>query len=352
MKKLLCLGLAAVLLAATGCGATTEKPAAPAVHADYSKLTPYEPPEETYTLHKGYVAGEGLQARDDYGTLLEYCGKELAETGHSCDVLYLYGLVSKTGELITDPIYQNIRYQDGFLVLERPNPAFTNRFDTPRCFVTLAAPDGSWVRELDKCCDFQSDHGLMLAFSTDNSVDVWTAAGERKAHFDGALFEEFLHGERWDAAFEMWVYCKDDKVGYANGMHGETMYLDFETGAVSDTPPAGYPKTYEGEKYVTPPDPPHPKVEGCKWQGCFTDPVTEKNYFYGTVGDHTYYTLFDADGAVLAEPYHVVPADKPSPMTYAIYDGTYFTVESGRFCLYALADNALVFCYTMQNNGD
>ena len=358
------------MLAATGCGKNTAETsevsatsAGVAVHVDYSKLTPYEPPEETYTLHKGYTKGEGLQARDDYGALLEYCGKEVVETGLNREVLYLYGLVSSKGELVTDPIYQSIGYEDGFLVLKRPNPAFANRFDTPLCFVTIAAPDGSWVRELDNCRECYTGKEYMIALSMDNSVDLWETTGERKAHFDGALFEEFLNGKSWDRSdSSAVVYCKDDKVAYAvtdyckddeGGAIIETLYLDLENGVVLDTPPEGYPKNYKDEASVPDLMLQRPKLgKRCEWQGCFTDPVTKKNYFYGKVEDHTYYTLFDGDGNVMVEPYREFPWDRPSPSVERVANGWYATMENGRFCYRTLSDGTLKFCYTMKTNSD
>ncbi len=371
MKKLLCLLLAALMLAAAGCGKNTaetsevsDTSAGVAVHVDYSKLTPYDPPEETYTLHEGYTKGEGLQARDDYGALIEYCGKESIETGLNREVLYLYGLVSSKGELVTDPIYQTIGYAGGFLVLDRPNPAFANQFDAPRCFVTLAAPDGSWVRELDDCRECYTGKEYMIALSMDNSVDVWKTTGERKAHFDGALFEEFLNGKSWDRSdSSAVVYCKDDKVAYAvtdyckddeGGFATiETLYLDLENGVVLDTPPEGYPKNYKDD--ASEPDLmlQRPKLgKRCEWQGCFTDPVTKKNYFYGKVEDHAYFTLFDGDGNVMVEPYREFPSDQPSPSVEKVANGWYATIEEGRFCYRTFGEGTLKFCYTMKTNSD
>ena len=364
MKKLLCLLLAALMLAAAGCTKTaqetsevSETSSGVAVHVDYSKLTPYDPPEVTYTLHEGYTPGEGLQARDDYGALIEYCGKESVETGMNISVLYLYGLVSSKGELVTDPIYQTIGYEDGFLVLKRPNPAFADPYDQPLCFVTLAAPDGSWVRELDNCRDCYTGKEYMIAISMDNSVDLWETTGERKAHFDGALFEEFLNGKFWERSDSTAVvYCKDDKVAYAcckDDEGGKTLYLDLENGVVLDTPPEGYPKNYKDD--ASEPDLMLQRPElgkRCEWQGCFTDPVTKKNYFYGKVENHTYYTLFDGDGNVMAEPYREFPWDRPSPSVEKVCNGWYVTIEEGRFCYRTLGEGTLKFCYTMKTNSD
>ena len=355
MKKLLCLLLAALMLAAVGCtkpepetSEVSETSSGVAVHVDYSKLTPYEPLEETYTLHEGYTAGETLCARDDYGALLPYCGKEENAVHTDVDVLHLYGLVTDKGELVTDPIYQSFDYRGGLLVLERPNPACKTDESVAQIFVTLAFPDGSWVQDLTDCRDCCFDEkGYMITASMDNSIDMWDSETGHKAHFDGALFEGYLQSESWYHTDKQWVYCKDEKIAYAT-CSGGMLYLDLENSEVLDTPPAGYPADYVYEEVGEPNIMDQcPKVEGCEMVDYSTDPFTGKIYFCGIVGDHPYCTLFDADGNMVVEHRRFF-----NPVYLDVCAGLYSEVEDGRFCYRTLSDGTLKFCYTIQTNSD
>lgn len=403
MKKLLCLLLAALMLAAVGCtkpepetSEVSETSSGVAVHVDYSKLTPYEPLEETYTLHEGYVKGELLQARDDYGVLLPYCGTEddYGSPKYSEGMkewvgggkFYLYGLVTDKGEIVTDPIYHSIAHKGDCLELQRPRTDCLTEGNEHDTFYTVAALDGSWVFDLEDSVPYEyDDYGHVIARAVDyRFYDVWNTKGEHMSRFAASLFDGYSMLGGFDDTFGCVVDWDKDRVLYAN----------FETGEVLDTAPAGYPATYteyekrgqEKDKTV------YPKIGGCKKLGALSDEVSGETYFYGKAGDHTYYTLFDADGNVIAEHFEdehdngtisnscvtdIVTGKRyifSSNYDYRYYTlrdvdgnvlterwyhthgmiraGLYPTVEDGRFCYRTLDDGTLVFCRAIQTNGD
>ncbi len=352
MKKLIYLLLAALMLAAAGCGKNTAETsevsatsAGVAVHVDYSKLTPYDPPEETYTLHEGYVKGEGLKARDDYGTLLPYFGKHL-NSGHRealsepMDELSFYGLVTDKGELVTDPIYQQIEFSEDndFLVLYRGNPDYTRDGSCDTFFVTVAAADGSWVHDAGLCSYADCHDGLLLTAPYRGPLTVWNTKGEPYLQFD---YSCGIDGPRW--AFDCCVVSwKDNKVGYISG---SAPYLDFETGELLDTPPAGYPAEFDEKQEE---EPQAPNVAGCDDLISITDRVTGKTYFYGEVGDDSYETLFDGEGNALLKCY----GDFSYYPISGITAGLYAFVANDHFFYRSLVDDSIVFCHAIQANID
>ena len=405
MKKLIVAALLLLPLTLSACGAPAAESSTPteptatqvatapsAVHVDYSKLTPYEVPEEKYTYHEGYVKGELLQARDDYGALLPYCGTEddYGSLKYSEDMkewvgggtFYLYGLVTDKGEIVTDPIYHSIAHKGDCLELQRP------RIDCliEDTFYTVAALDGSWVLDLEDSVPYEyDDYGHVIARTVDDRFyDVWNTKGEHMSRFAVSLFDGCSVLCGFDDTFGCVVDWDKNRVLYAN----------FETGEVLDTAPAGYPATYteyekrEKEKDKTV----YPKIGGCKKLYALSDEVSRETYFYGKAGDHTYYTLFDADGNVIAEHFDdehdngdisnfcvtdIVTGKRyicSSNYDYRYYTlrdvdgnvlterwyhtfgmiraGLYPTVEGGRFCYRTIEDGTLVFCRAIQTNGD
>ena len=355
MKKLLCLLLAALMLAAVGCtkpaqetSDTSETSSGVAVHVDYSKLTPYEVPEETYTLHEGYTPGEGLQARDDYGTLLPYFGKYL-DSDHrettkkqkeQSDKLCFCGLVTDKGELVTDPIYQEIEFSEDndCMLLYRGNPDYTRDGSCDIFFVTVAAADGSWVHDAGLCSYADCHDGLLLTAPYRGPLTVWNTKGEPYLQFD---YSCGIDGPRWafDGCMVSW---KDNKVGYISG---SAPYLDFETGELLDTPPAGYPAEFDEKQEE---EPQAPNVAGCDDLISITDRVTGKTYFYGEVGDDSHETLFDGEGNALLKCY----GDFSNYPISGITAGLYASVANDHFFYRSLVDDSIVFCYNIQTNSD
>ena len=367
MKKRLALLTALFLLLLVGCGVQTDPvPNAETVsnvYTDWSKLTPYEPLQQIFTYHAGYRTDGILEARDDYGALLPYIGKYSTMEQYVIDALPFYGLVTAKGELVSNSIYARIDFYDDFLMLYRGNPEGTSGGDTNAGGTfsrTLAAPDGSWVRELPDSYYIGNNCGLLMTSASDKSLDLWNTDGDVVMHFDGTLFTPKL-GENfsWSEEGGPFVDWADDKVGYivsyyVNGAYveqGIRLYLDFQNGTVTDTPPVGYPDEIDYSVYNEAP-PEKPEVENCNYLESITDLVSGEIYFAGYVmedeSEGSVCTLFDRTGKPLVENIDLVRFEI-SPIVRA---GLCATVENGCFCFRSVADNELVFRYTMQTNSD
>lgn len=371
MKKLIALLL---LLCLVACGTRTETPtevptatptetpmetptatlpateAPSSVYTDWSKYTPYQPVQQLYSYHPGY-AGEGsFVARDDYGALLPYIK-------YAC--LYgfgehpIYGLVTEKGELVSAPVYTNVIFREGFLVLYRAD------LGGRQYLFTLAASDGSWVRELGEDFFLRAIGGLLLTAAADGSLTLWNTAGETVMRFDGSLFTPWL-GENfcWDREAGLDFDWTDDKVGYYSGYYFDheklqhqkiSLYLDFESGAVTDTPPEGYPAKID---YVTPPAAKAPVIEDCAYPMETREYIIGETYYYGYCrsgeADTGYYGLFDSEGVLLMKSDERLRFGR----WFIVRAGLYSTEEDGCFCYRALADQSLVFRYPVWTNSD
>ena len=352
---------ALLLLALAGCGTRAEAPAEPGgqppVYTDWSKLTPYRPAEQLYTYHPGYCGAGALEERSDYGALLPYIGAYAAMDRYVVEALPLYGLVTSEGALVTDPVYAEISFHDGFLVLCRAGPG-----GTVSC--TLAAPDGRWVRQLAGSYYVGEGSGLFLTASADGGLQIWSAEGEAVTAFDGSLFtarlgEDFTWGEEGGP----WIDWTDNRVGYVTSyqVNGESLeeavrlYLDFASGAVTDTPPEGYPDEIDydalyGSAGGSAPQP--PDVPGCRYLDPITDQVTGETYFYGYYcpgeEEDGRYALFDGGGGLLVDNADLWRFDR----LVIVRAGLCSTLEDGCFCFRSLAENEPVFRYAMGTNSD
>lgn len=382
MRRLLAVLLPLLIL--SGCGAlpapdTTEVPETPAVqetpetpktpktgtpvYTDWSKLTPYEPARPVYTRHPGYCGDGALQAREDYGALLPYIGRYSSMERYVIDALPLFGLVTNEGALVSDPVYARISFFDGFLMLYRGDPEGTpggDAYDGGTFSRTLAAADGRWVHELTDRYYVASGSGLLLTGGSGGALDLWNTEGEIVAHFDGAPFQARLGEDfTWGEEGGPYIDWTDDRVGYAvsynvNGEYreeGVRLYLDFSTGAVTDTPPEGYPDEIDYEAMVDDtPEP--PSVEGCNYLVPITDQVTGETcfqgYYRGGEDEDGSYALFDGEGRLLVESCGMAPFEEE----VIIRAGLYSSLEDGCFCFRTLADKQLVFRYPMGTNSD
>lgn len=361
MKRLMAGLLALMLL--SGCGAPTGEEMGSAVYTDWSKLTPYEPPQPIYTLHAGYSGAGALVARDDYGPLLPYIGKYSTMERYVIDALPFFGLVTSKGELVSEAVYTQVLFYDDFLVLYCGDPVTAwdeDAYKEKAYSCTLAAADGRWVHELTDGYCVAGGNGLLLTATADGSLDLWNTAGETMMHFDGALFTSRLgEGFSWDEEGGPFIDWTDDKVGYVvsyyvNGEYqdqGVRLYLDFSSGAVTDTPPEGYSAELDLSAAIdATPEP--PKIEGCHYLDPITDQVTGETYFHGYYSDDKpedgSYALFDGQGRMLVKNCDLTRFET-SVMVRA---GLCSTVEDGYFCYRSLADNALVFRYLMRTNSD
>lgn len=368
MKKLIAAWLLPLLLLA-GCAPQAETSVVQPddtgspVYTDWSKLTPYEPQSPVYTYHAGYCGADRFQPRDDYGALLPYIGRYASMEQYVIDTLPFYGLVTSSGELVSDPVYARINFFDDFFILYRGDPEGVSGGDSYSGGAfsrTLAAADGRWAHELTDSYYVSSGKGLLLTATADGSLDLWNSDGEVTTHFDSSLFTPWF-GEDLDWGTEggPFIDWTDDKVGYAvsyfaNGEYldqGVRLYLDFTDGTVTDTPPAGYSAEIDYEAIsANMPDP--PEVKGCQYLESVIDPVTGETYFCGYYrsgenGDGNY-ALFDKEGRLLTENCDLTRFET----SVIVRAGLCSTIEDGCFCFRSLADNTLVFRCQMQTNTD
>lgn len=359
-----CLLSLALLGLLTGCGAAA-KEASP-VYADWSRLEPYEPPEPVYTEFSPY-SGEALQPREDYGPLLPYVGA-YPDTDSYMGSLPLLGLVTADGAVVTDPVYAQIQmageYQPSygpFLLLYRGEcsgyeTTEWGTYPVGGFSLTVAAPDGSWVRELgqDYINPLALEGDRLALTGRDGSALILNGDGTDGTYFPASALEPFL-GEgfqwtweggpelSWDGRYgRVWRYDESDPEG-----DGIVCWLDPDTGAVTAEPPAGY----------TPPEDSHaetPVLPGYDdYVTPLTDPITGAAYYYARREDNSGRDLLDASGSVVLEncemPYLTLGiGDGFSPWVWAdrIACG-----EEGFFCYYDL-EGSLIFRFPVETNSD
>lgn len=330
------------------------------VYTDWSKLTPYEPTPPLYTLHPGYHAG-GLEARDDYGTLLPYVGNYSTMEQYVLDKLPLWGLVNDKGELVCGPVYARVSCFDDFLLLRRGDSAHydpENSYSDGRFSLTLAAPDGSWAHDFKGTC-LGAGHGIALTADLERNLTVWNRDGEVVTQFDASLFTPRL-GEGffwfWGGEGGANVDWADDRVGYVTYYLLDEpvyLYLDFTTGAVLDAPPPGYDVEIDYEALDKRPTP--PEIEGFSYFDPITDRVTGITYYYGyyqggQYADDPVDALFDGEGNLLLTGCGM--GDFIEVAQTIVRGGLCSTLEDDCFCYRSLRDGSLVFRCPMGTNSD
>ncbi len=155
-----------------------------AVHTDWSKLGEREkPPEPVGARWYETYTGE-LIPREDYGPLVPYAGLRLMDDWPA-DSGCLYGLMTREGVAVTDPVYSSVRSPGGYgeegaftlplLLLSQGNKTADEDAWDPVVFA-VAAMDGSWCTPFCYQAVSTGSQGLML-FCPD-SITVMSASGE------------------------------------------------------------------------------------------------------------------------------------------------------------------------------
>lgn len=197
MRRALLGGALALLLALGACAApavtptpasaTPEPSAGPGelrVHTDWSALGEREEPLPTVGTrwYEGYTGA--LIPRDDYGTLIPYAGLRLMDDWPAA-VGCLYGLMTRDGVVVTDPVYSNV-YHPGYLgadggwytqpllVLSRGDPSLGEETWNPARYA-VAAADGSWCTDFAYRCVQAGQEGLLLF--TQDALSVMDPSG-------------------------------------------------------------------------------------------------------------------------------------------------------------------------------
>lgn len=254
MKKLLAAGLSVCLLLCGGCTTKTVEtppptpsviiPEDPAVKTDWSKLTPYEAEQPIYTRRYAEFTDTLIPAAD-YGPLVPYLGDRLG--GDRYDGA-LYGLVTLTGVLVTDPVFTKVwrgistfgLHGDGplpYLMLYKGGVS-SSMDDWPTDGAwAMAAPDGSWCTEFKYIIDSElpiwgwgysnscSEDGI-FAIDGDALVYLDGATGKEHVRIKGFPLDEWhsvLYSAYWQDGDVL--YSWDD---YSSGV-GMPNYFRFDT---------------------------------------------------------------------------------------------------------------------------
>lgn len=334
------------------------------VYTDWSRLTPYVPEErqaEQYTYADTYSDDGTLLPSDGYGSLLPYIGSYL-ETQSYMGPLCTLGLVTADGRLVTPPVYAEIMIPGSwpdpsqpvpFLILSRGqvydrvqeewgvrlDGGFTN---------TVAAPDGSWVREFSDVWQFfLLDPTHLVLVSQDGSLTVLDDTGGTSAFFPASALEPYLgEGFQWwnqDGGPSPWrnggLICISQYDETAPEGDVVRCWLDPDTGAVTAEPPEGF--TQREETYLELPSASFP---GYSWMDPLQDPVTREVYYYGCRTDSsTSACLLDQQGSLVREdcvlPYPVLGTGGwCDPWVWA---DRIACAEDGMFCYYDLDGNCV-----------
>lgn len=246
MKLRLLPGLLACLMLAACAGPEVAVPSAPMpspepipsftpgpVFTDWSKLEPYESPENRYTRYYAEYTDRLLPVEGGYGSeLLPFAGSVL-DTGLGWNE-YRYGLAAQDGTVVCDPVYDTVlvpSYYDyelgdsvelgDFLLMtwtETTGGDGAVEFRNGATRFTVAASDGRWVLDADiQSYRPLSDDRLLLL---DQSEKLWICDG------DGRLETSPLEMKLSELWGDSWGYLG----GFEDGIGCLPVY-DSETGA-------------------------------------------------------------------------------------------------------------------------
>lgn len=237
------------------------------VYTDWSKLGEREPLPEVVGSRWYEDYTNALIPREDYGPLIPYAGLRLMDNWPAMTGC-LYGLMTRDGAVVTDPVYSSVSCPNGFgregfytlplLVLEQADEA-AGEEDWDLAAYAVAARDGSWCTPFDYCGYAHSEEGLLL-FQPD-SITVMAPDGEiqrvwtvEETGFSQEAFDSMLNsiswGEGWSGS-RTENYMAIDWV--ENGEYNRVLCFDLVTGELCEIPDeefyAGYP---EGEDHPSP----------------------------------------------------------------------------------------------------
>lgn len=334
---------------------------AESVRADWAALTPYVAQKTTYSYFSPYSGKDDLSPNENYGPLLPYIGAEMSLSGYVMDVIPLYGLVTADGRIVTDPIYTQILTDYGpFLLLYRASETDIHTR------VTIAAPDGRWTHDAGEWREFipldDLEHPQLAVSQSDGSVFILDADGVVTAEFSRETLVPFL-GEDYQWGDPIIGYITGCALNYEHGSLTAAFYdeespwgnywryecfLDPETGAASDLPPANWTPDNDWD-YENPPE----------FVGyCYPEEVvdlTNGTLYYAAYpdcaeldGDWTL-DLLNEDGEILVE--NCMTSSQLQWRPFAA-DGMLGVVKDGAFSYTDIETGETAFLYPLRTNSD
>ncbi|MBQ6986134.1 MAG: hypothetical protein IJQ25_04015 [Oscillibacter sp.] len=327
------------------------------VRADWSVLTPYVGGKTEYRYFSPYSGRANLTPCDNYGPLLPYIGAEMSLSGYVMDAIPLYGLVTADGQIVTAPVYTEVLTNYGpFLLLYRTDGA------DGQTRVTVAARDGSWVRDAGDWREFIPFDNRLAVSRADGSVQILDAAGGLAAEFSRDDLAPFL-GDGYLWGDPMIGYIEGCALSYEHGYLTAAFYdedspwgnywryecfINPDSGTVSDTAPANW-RPDDSWDYENPPE-----IAGY----CYPEEVedlTNGDIYYAAYpdcaerdGDWSL-DLLDAEGTLLVEDCMTSSALQWRPV---VADGMLGVVKDGAFTYTNISTGAVTFRYPLRTNSD
>lgn len=263
MKRTAICALSGMLLfALAGCGAADDPAQNPypedscGVQVHWDALTAYQAESNLYTRrYEGYT--DHLIPAADYGELLAFPGKRVNGEWMSGD---LYGLVTRQGEIVVDPVYTQVYLYERYNTAERKlehlpflilRKVIGGEEYADISEYTVAAPDGSW------CCGpytgrilvggdgdilvLQTQEQGILALKSDGTICWQKTAEELGIDFgqsswtitDGlfALWDNGGDGQLYDLTSGEWIGEIAEGVGYISAfLDGLSIVYDYSDG--------------------------------------------------------------------------------------------------------------------------
>ena len=317
---LLCLTLCACMAKPSQPAAAPPAEPSPAeesssgVYTDWSKLGERESLPEAVGSRWDEGDTDELIPREDYGPLIPYAGLRLMDDWPSMSGC-LYGLMTREGAVVTDPVYSSVSCPNGFgregpftlplLVLKQGDETAGEDSWDPAAYA-VAARDGSWCTPFDYCGYTQDERGLLLfrrdsvtVMDPDGKIQrVWTMGemGISQEAFDSMLdhisWGEGVSGERTGEKMTVdWVQ---------NGEYNRFLCFNLVTGVLQEVPEEEF---YDG--YPDWEEPSSPVPDAYFQQDALLGPgapglLAESDYS----GDSAVVTYYRQDGTPLPQLTH------------------------------------------------
>lgn len=327
------------------------------VRADWSVLTPYAAGKTEYRYFSPYSGRANLTPCDHYGPLLPYIGAEMSLSGYVMDAIPLYGLVTADGQIVTAPVYTEVLTNYGpFLLLYRTDGA------DGQTRVTVAARDGSWVRDAGDWREFIPFDDRLAISRADGSVQILDADGGLAAEFSRGDLAPFLGGDYiWGDP--MIGYIEGCALSYEHGYLTAAFYdedspwgnywryecfINPDSGTVSADAPANWHPD-DGWDYENPPE-----IAGYCYPEEIED-LTNGDIYYAAYPDCAELDgdwsldLLDAEGTLLVENCMTSSALQWRPV---VADGMLGVVKDGAFTYTDISTGDVTFRYPLRTNSD